>query len=752
MATTNPGQIRAEQLQKTTWAADASHLASAAPAYSALVDPALAMKGSEFWHPGSIPMDTTAGGFVLNANRKFRAKVDAVSIVINGSGELEIPALIGGGELPINNLPLHASGGLEVSGGDLRLKVLAPLSLSGSGLDVDKATDSTDGTVSVDITKGLTVGSPSPGVIALNIDTATLAFSAGAVKVKDATFLNLTSVSSQTVTGPVTFGQTIALSAQRITGVADPSAAQDAATKAYVDGAVASGAPVPQPTVKGFAAAATNLNVGGITNGDYVIATDAAMYSANAIGDLLRIVDKTLAGASRFDQKITATGVMTTYSDDTVDSGTHAAGQFLYNSGATAGADGTKWFLTVAAAAVSVATEATAVSPAAGKVLIGNGLFRANGTTGDMRIRLGTDLAVPVSTALSLINPGDGTNYYLQVKTDAAFFSITASGLSLLDGGITNAKVASGGLNSDRLSYQANPGLVSGPGLGMKVKVKASAGITLDGDGLSISGNGIDETMLKHDDSLWDADGGGTIGVHYDAAMFEIDPTDGLRIRESGITPALIALGSGLEDVGGALTVAATATFTFSGNDLELAASGVKASMLDKGNGLGTSGTSVIVVPHTAQGIQVTASGVGIANAGVKHALLNLAAASALRDAGSGAIAVAVDDSTIEISSNQLRIKTTKFGVITRYDGTAIPNVDGSGNYVLTSVGTASDILSGRTRVYLNGIELEAGFSVNLAARTVTVFGPTSASTPKLAFALDNSATGDCVTVITDHA
>ena len=753
MSSTNPGQIRLEQLQKTTWAADASQLAVATPAYASLVDPALAAKGAEFWHPGSIPMDVATGGLRLNGtSRKFQVYVDAISLAINGSGKVEAPALLAGGTLPINNLPLNANGGLYVSGGGLAVQVAAPLALSGNVLDVDKATSSTDGTVVVDTAYGLLIGTPTAGNLRINADAATLAFSSGALKVKDNTFLNLTSVGSQTVTGPVVFGQTISLSSQRITSVLDPTSAQDAATKAYVDAAVASGAPVPQPAVKGFAATGTNLNVAGITNGDYVIATSASMYSSNAVGDLLRIVDKTAAGAARFDEKITATGLMVVYSDDTVDSGTHVAGQFLYNSAATAGADGTKWFLSVAAAAVSVATESTAVAPAAGKVLIGHGLFRANGTTGDMRIRLGTDVAVPVATALSLVNPGDGTNYYLQLKYDSAFFSITANGLSLLDGGITSAKIASGTIMSDRLAYQANPGLLSGAGVGLKVKVKASAGLTLDANGLSVTTAGITEAMVSHDISLQDT-GGGVLGLRYDATQFEMDEDDGLRIAPSGIGSFYIDLGDGLEDDGvGAVRLALAAPFTFTGGDLDLAASGVKAAKLDKGVGLGTSGTSVIVVANTATGIQVDGSGVGIAAAGIKYDRLNLAAASALRDAGSGAIAVAVDDKSLEISSNKLQVKTSKFNVVTRFVGTAIP-APSSGDHVFDVSGPGTAFVTGSVRVYVNGIEVESSaLTVNDGAHTVTVHAYGSVHATVVPYTLDRSATGDTVTVVSSHA
>ena len=99
--------------------------------------------------------------------------------------------------------------------------------------------------------------------------------------------------------------------------------------------------------VKGFVAAGTGINVAAINNGDYVVATAANVDGGNAIGDLLKIADKTAAGTARYNagQRVTPRDGMYFRNTDTVDSGTHYAQIYFFQSALTAEADGTKWIL-----------------------------------------------------------------------------------------------------------------------------------------------------------------------------------------------------------------------------------------------------------------------------------------------------------------------------------------------------------------------------------------------------------------------
>lgn len=99
--------------------------------------------------------------------------------------------------------------------------------------------------------------------------------------------------------------------------------------------------------VRGFVAAATSINVANVANGDYVVATAANVDGGNAVGDLLRIADKTAVGTARYNsgQRIVPREGMYFVSTAQVDSGGHFPRLYFFQAAATPEADATKWIL-----------------------------------------------------------------------------------------------------------------------------------------------------------------------------------------------------------------------------------------------------------------------------------------------------------------------------------------------------------------------------------------------------------------------
>ena len=240
----------------------------------------------------------------------------------------------------------------------------------------------------------------------------------------------------------------VALNSQKITGLADPTSAQDAATKAYVD-SVQQGLDVKDAVRVATTAnitIATALNVGdtleGVTlaDGDRVLVKDQSTASQNGIY---------IAGASPARSDDFAAGI-------------HASGAFFFVEEGTANGDN-GFVCTSDDAADTVGTHSLAFAQFSGAGQI---------TAGAAMTKTGNQLDVAVDDSS------------IEVNSDA---------LRVKEAGITNAMLA-GSISAAKLVLDSVGGVANAGG-GLALNVDDSS-IELNSNALRVKASGITNAML----------------------------------------------------------------------------------------------------------------------------------------------------------------------------------------------------------------------------------------------------------------
>jgi hypothetical protein len=211
--------------------------------------------------------------------------------------------------------------------------------------------------------------------------------------------------------------QTIAMGANKITGVLDPTAAQDAATKAYVD------ATVNGLDVKGSVLVATTANLGtsyasGIltASGNGAITIDSVSLSA---GDRILVKDQTTTAHNGI-YEVTTVGsgasvyVLTRTAD--ADTGSDlSAGSFFFVESGTNNADN-GYVSTSTASEPTIGTDAITFAQFSGAGQIGAGLgLTKTGNTLDIQV---DDSSIEIATDTLRVKASGITNTMLAGNVD----------------------------------------------------------------------------------------------------------------------------------------------------------------------------------------------------------------------------------------------------------------------------------------------------------------------------------------------
>ncbi len=329
----------------------------------------------------------------------------------------------------------------------------------------------------------------------------------------------------------------VAMNSQKITGLADPTSAQDAATKAYVD-SVQQGLDVKDAVRVATTAnitIATALNVGdtldGVTlaDGDRVLVKDQSTASENGIY---------IAGASP------------ARSDD-FSAGIHASGSFFFVEEGTANGDN-GFVCTSDDAADTVGTHSLAFAQFSGAGQI---------TAGAAMTKTGNQLDVAVDDSS------------IEVNSDA---------LRVKASGITNDMLA-GSINAGKLVLDA-PGGLANAGGGLAIELDGSS-LALSEDGLKIADNGVSNAMLAGsianaklaNSAITLSDGSSTTAISLGGTM-TFAAGEGLDVSESSGTMTFSAEDASTSNKG--VASFASASFSVSSGAVSIKSSGIASAQL----------------------------------------------------------------------------------------------------------------------------------------------------------------------------
>ncbi len=389
------------------------------------------------------------------------------------------------GDIATLNAASHAA--LTLNSGDATQQ---SANLSGQELELVQATTTTDGVMSAEDKTKL------DGVEALaDVTDATNVAAAGATMDSDSSlagnsyFLDEDNMASDDATkvpsqqsvkayadtklalAGGTMSGAIAMGTSKITGLGDPTAAQDAATKAYVD-SVAEGLK-PKQAVRAATTANIDLDndledadtLDGVTlaTGDRVLVKDQTAAEENGI--YVVVASGTASRAADFDSLSPIDEINGAYVP--VQEGTANAGKFFVQTG----------------------TVATLDTDAVDFVFFNSAASLSGGD--------GIDIT---ANAISVDHDGEGLTFataQLALELDGATLSKSASGVKVADGGITATQLGADSVTAAKLNADtAGAALVQNGGTGaLDVNVDDSS-IEIATDALQVKALGITNAML----------------------------------------------------------------------------------------------------------------------------------------------------------------------------------------------------------------------------------------------------------------
>ena len=301
----------------------------------------------------------------------------------------------------------------------------------------------------------------------------------------------------------------VAMNSQKITGLADPTQAQDAATKAYVD-SVKEGL-----DVKDAVRVATTANI--TLSGTQTI--DGVAVSADQ-----RVLVKNQSTASENGIYLCKAGSWARASD--LAAGEHASGAFFFVEEGTVNADN-GFVCTTDDSADTVGTHSLVFTQfsGAGQITAGSALTKSGNTLNvgvdDSSIEVSSDalrvkasgitnamLAGSISAAKltldsvgGIANAGGG----LAIELDGSSLGLSSDGLKIADDGVTNAMLA-GSIANAKLANSTISGVALGSNLGDLTvdnsTIALNSGTTFNGSAartISIKAAGVGTSQLADD-------------------------------------------------------------------------------------------------------------------------------------------------------------------------------------------------------------------------------------------------------------
>ena len=496
----------------------------------------------------------------------------------------------------------------------------------------------------------------------------------------------------------------------KVSGVATPTSANDAVNKNYVDSINFGGAAWLQPvevatTVAGTLA--TSFAAGQVVDGYTLVAADRILikdqadtitngvYVVQASGAPVRATDLAVAvnaGCSAvFAQRGTANAdcsFVQTNNDSVVGTDGLAFYIFARPGEITGGAGLTRTandlVVNVDDSTIEISTDALRVKDA--------GITNTKLANSSVTVTAGSALTGGGAVAL-------GASITLDVAVDDSTIEVNADALRVKDAGITNVKLANSSVTVTAGSALTGGGAVAlGASVTLDVAVDGST-IEVDTDALRVKDLGITNAKLAgsiENGKLSNSSvtvtagsaltGGGavalgasvTLDVAVDESTIEVS-ADALRVKDAGITNAKLTNSSVTVTAGSALT---------GGGAVALGAS-VTLDVAVDGSTMEVSADALQVKDLGITNAKLAGS---IENGKLSNSSVTVTAGSALTGGGAVALGasvtldVAVDDSTIEVSADALRVKDS--GITTaKINDAAVTNVKLANSSVTVTAG-----------------------------------------------------------------